>query len=189
MSPWHLITSERARYRSTLGRMRVSAGALVWPVVGWLLLTDRFALASPQEAPALLAPLPAPISVVRKRDLRAVRIGSVVLAVGYVPAVALAAVLGSHAGEPNAPSALTNYALVVPIVGPLVSGLAAPLGNESGHAGALVTSWTLPIVLTLGLMQIGGGALLLHGAMVKDRQISADGQVQSSVRFPPWRTD
>lgn len=131
-----------------------------------------------EEPAAALAP---------RRDPRLLKIGGLLLGIGYAPAVALALALSSQAGQPGGPGLASNYTLLVPALGPLVSGVLAPATSPPGTAGAVLTGWTLPIVLTLGLVQGTGTALLLAGAMPKIRA-SKSGSDPLDLNFPPWRT-
>lgn len=123
----------------------------------------------------------------RRREPRLMKIGGLLLGIGYAPALALALALAPQAGEPGAPSPATNYTLLVPVVGPLVSGVLAPAGAAPGTAYGAVTTWTLPLVLTLGLAQSTGFALLTTGAIPRLRPTTTTSD-PLDVNFPPWKT-
>lgn len=136
-----------------------------------------------------LDPLPDPPAVpTPRRDPRLIKLGGLLLGIGYAPAVALAIALSSQAGQNGGPSLASNYTLLVPALGPVASGIIAPAGSPPGTTGAVITGWTLPILLTLGLMQGTGSALLIAGAIPKIRppKTSSD---PLEINFPPWRTN
>ena len=116
------------------------------------------------------------------------KIGALLLGIGYAPAVALALALSPQAGEPGGPSLASNYTLLIPGVGPIVSGIYAPATSPPGTAGRVLTSWTLPLVLTLGLLQGTGAALLIDGAVPALRPTGPAAD-SLDLHFPPWRTD
>lgn len=136
-----------------------------------------------------IEPLPDPPALpTPRRDPRMLKIGGLLLGIGYAPAVALAIALSAQAGQNGGPSLASNYTLLVPGLGPVASGIIAPAGSPPGTAGAVITGWTLPILLTLGLMQGTGSALLIAGATPKIRppKTSSD---PLEINFPPWRTN
>lgn len=136
-----------------------------------------------------LEPLPDPPAMpVRRRDPRLMKIGGLLLGIGYAPAVALALALSSQAGEPGGPSLASNYTLLVPSIGPVLSGVIAPATSPPGTARAVVSGWTLPILLTLGLIQGTGTALLIAGATPAIRTATTSSD-PLEINFPPWRTN
>lgn len=140
----------------------------------------------PSAGPAGATPPPAPPQT-RRRDPRQLKIGGLLLGIGYAPALALALALSPQAGQPGSPTLAANYTLLIPVVGPLVSGALAPAQAASGTVYGAVTTWTLPLVLTLGLLQATGFGLLTSGAVPKLR--SSDSSHDSlNANFPPWKT-
>ena len=129
-----------------------------------------------------------PPSLTVRRSPRRMKIGALLLGIGYAPAVALALALSPQAGEPGGPSLGANYTLFIPGVGPIVSGIYAPATSPPGTAGRVLTSWTLPLVLTLGLLQATGTALLIDGAVPALRPTGPAAD-SLDLHFPPWRTD
>lgn len=141
------------------------------------------------QADLRIEPLPdLPALPERRRDPRLMKIGGLLLAIGYAPAVAVALALSSQAGQPGGPNLASNYTLLVPALGPVASGIIAPATSPPGSAGAVVTGWTLPILLSLGLIQGTGGALLIHGATPQNRTAKT-GSDPLGINFPPWRTN
>lgn len=106
-----------------------------------------------------------PIEFRPQRDRRLLKIGAGLLAGGYLPAVAVSLGLATALDDPDAPSAAANYTLLIPVIGPLVSAVVAPVTNERGNARPLLSSWSLPWALTSGLLQVAGFAVLVKGAI------------------------
>lgn len=106
-----------------------------------------------------------PIEFRPRRDPRLMKIGGGLLAGGYLPALAVSLGLAAFVGQPDAPSAAANYTLLIPVIGPLVSAIVAPVVNEHGNARPLISSWSLPWALTSGLVQVAGFAVLVKGAI------------------------
>jgi hypothetical protein len=107
---------------------------------------------------------PPPGSPLIGRDLRKVRIGALIWAAGYLPALVAPLVLWPRVESGEGPSALANYSLLVPVVGPLVSAIAAPAQTDDGNGRAVMSSWSVPWLLTSGLLQATGLAILISGA-------------------------
>lgn len=139
-----------------------------------------------QIAAAGIAAAPT-LAMARRREPRLMKIGGLLLGIGYAPALALALALAPQAGEPGAPSLAMNYTLLIPVAGPVISGVLAPATAPPGTAYGAVTTWTLPLVLSLGLVQTTGLALLAAGAVPRLR---ADPSASDplDVNFPPWKT-
>ena len=85
-------------------------------------------------------------------------------AAGYLPALVAPLVLWPRVESGEGPSALANYSLLVPVVGPLVSAIAAPAQTDDGNGRAVMSSWSVPWLLTSGLLQATGLAILISGA-------------------------
>ena len=115
------------------------------------------------------------------------KIGGLLLGLGYAPALALALALAPQAGQPGSPAVATNYTLLLPVAGPLISGLLAPLDAAPGTTYGAITTWTLPLSLTVGLVQVTGFALLTAGAIPRLRPSSTTAD-PLDVNFPPWQT-
>lgn len=116
----------------------------------------------------LLAPLPPPLPPVR-REPKQIRLGALIWAAGYLPALIAPLLLWPRVDTPDGPSALANYSLLVPLIGPYISAIAAPAQAEEGNGRAVVSAWSVPWLLTSGLLQTTGFVLLLHGALPRLR--------------------
>lgn len=127
------------------------------------------------------------LPMARRREPRLMKIGGLLLGIGYAPALALALALAPQAGEPGAPSLAMNYTLLIPVAGPIISGVLAPATAPPGTAYGAVTTWTLPLVLSLGLVQSTGLALLAAGAVPRLRA-DPSGSDPLDLNFPPWKT-
>lgn len=114
------------------------------------------------HSPLTLVPdLPVqPVLFVPRPDRSLTRAGALLLAGGYLPALVMPLVFARTVGEPDSPTALMNYSLLIPVVGPFVSALAARVQNPRGAGGALVSSWSLPWMLTSGVLQVAGVVVL-----------------------------
>ena len=108
-----------------------------------------------------------PIEFRPQRDKRLLKIGAGLLASGYLAAVAVSLGFATALDQPDAPSAAADYTLLIPVVGPLVSAIVAPVTNDRGNARPLISSWSLPWTLTSGLVQVAGFAVLLRGAIAR----------------------
>lgn len=135
---------------------------------------------SPPTQPVIgrlpLVPVPAaapPRSLYRevRRDRRQMLLGGVMLGIGYLAAAGVAAGLASSVGQPDAPSAAANYTLLVPVVGPFVSGIVAPVTNENGNGRPLISSWSLPWMVTSGLVQVAGLLMFSLGAAEREHAL------------------
>jgi hypothetical protein len=104
----------------------------------------------------------------RRRNLRLVKIGSLLFSAGYLPAVVIPLALSGSLDNENAPSPASNYTLLVPLLGPFLSGIIAPVTNENGHRGQVASSWSAPWMLTSGVLQVAGFALMVYGAVPRD---------------------
>ena len=114
------------------------------------------------HSPLTLVPdLPVqPVLFVPRPDRSLTRAGALLLAGGYLPALVMPLVFARTVGEPDSPTALMNYSLLIPVVGPFVSAIAARVQNPRGAGGALVSSWSLPWMLTSGVLQVAGVVVL-----------------------------
>lgn len=132
------------------------------------LATDSGALASLPPFPEVYgqAPmLPQASKRERRKDPRLMKIGSLLLAAGYLPAFVIPLALSTSLDQENAPSPAANYTLLIPVLGPFVSGMVAPLSNENGHAGQVASSWSVPWMATSGVLQVAGLSLIIMGAL------------------------
>lgn len=100
-----------------------------------------------------------------RRNKRLMTIGSLLLSAGYLPALIIPLALSTSLDRENAPSPAANYTLLIPLLGPFVSGIIAPAQNENGHRGQIASSWSVPWMATSGLLQVTGFTLLVFGAM------------------------
>lgn len=116
----------------------------------------------------VLAPLPPPLPPVR-REPKQIRLGALIWAAGYLPALIAPLLLWPRVDTPDGPSALANYSLLVPLIGPYISAIAAPAQADDGNGRAVLSAWSVPWLLTSGLLQTTGFVLLLHGAIPKLR--------------------
>lgn len=114
------------------------------------------------HSPLTLVPdLPVePVLFVPRPDRSLTRAGALLLAGGYLPALVMPLVFARTVGEPDSPTALMNYSLLIPVAGPFVSAIAARVQNPRGAGGALVSSWSLPWMLTSGVLQVAGVVVL-----------------------------
>lgn len=117
----------------------------------------------------VLQPLPPPI----RRDPKQIRVGALIWAAGYLPAFIAPLLLWPKADTADGPSALANYSLLVPLLGPYISAIAAPAQAEEGNGRAVLSAWSVPWLLTSGLLQTTGFVMLLSGAIPRLRE--ADG--------------
>ncbi len=118
----------------------------------------------------VLAPLPPPLPPVR-RDPKQVRLGALIWAGGYLPALIAPLLLWPRVDTLDGPTALANYSLLVPLIGPYISAIAAPAQAEEGNGRAVMSAWSVPWLLTSGLLQTTGFVLLLHGALPRLRVV------------------
>ena len=115
----------------------------------------------------VLQPLPPPI----RRDPKQIRVGALIWAAGYLPAFIAPLLLWPKADTADGPSALANYSLLVPLLGPYISAIAAPAQAEEGNGRAVLSAWSVPWLLTSGLLQTTGFVMLLHGAIPRLREV------------------
>ena len=92
------------------------------------------------------------------------KVGALIWAAGYLPAFVVPLVLWPRVDTNGGPSALANYSLLVPVAGPLVSAIAAPAQAQDGTGRAVMSSWSVPWLLTSGLVQATGLAIFVLGA-------------------------
>jgi hypothetical protein len=107
------------------------------------------------------------------RDRKQIRLGALIWAAGYLPAMVAPLLLWPKIDTPGGPSALANYSLLVPLIGPYVSAIAAPALAADGSGRAVLSSWSVPWLLTSGLLQTTGFVVLLYGAIPRLRVIDA----------------
>lgn len=100
-----------------------------------------------------------------RRNPRLMKIGALLFAAGYLPALVVPLGLSGSLDMENAPTPAANYTVMIPLLGPLISGIIAPATNQNGHGGQVFSSWSAPWLLTSGLLQGVGFALLVHGAI------------------------
>ncbi len=106
-----------------------------------------------------------PLRIVMRRNTRLMKIGAGLLAGGYAPALAVSLGLAGSLDQPNAPGAVANFTLLIPVLGPFISAVAAPAINDRGNGRQLTSSWSLPWALTSGIVQAAGLAALVVGAV------------------------
>lgn len=115
----------------------------------------------------VLQPLPPPI----RRDPKQIRIGALIWAAGYLPAFIAPLLLWPKVDTVDGPSALANYSLFVPLIGPYLSAIAAPAQAAEGNGRAVLSAWSVPWLLTSGLLQTTGFVYLLSGAIPRLRDL------------------
>lgn len=113
--------------------------------------------------PAPLAPPPA--SPLIGKDPRKMRFGALIWAAGYLPAFVVPLVMWPQVGTEGGPTAVSTYSLLVPVAGPLVSAIAAPLEAPDGAGRATMSTWSVPWLLTSGVLQATGFAVFLRGVL------------------------
>lgn len=125
---------------------------------------------SPLAQDLRLVPAPADVDVqlpdpaLEARQNRKLLItGSVLLAAGYLPALVMPMVFAGFLDQEGAPTPAANFTLLVPVLGPLLSGITAPVQaiGRGEPGGPLVSSWSLPWIATSGLVQATGLAVLI----------------------------
>lgn len=114
-----------------------------------------------------------PVPLTPSRDRKQIRIGALIWAAGYLPAFVAPLLLWPQVDTPGGPSALANYSLLIPLIGPYVSAIAGPAQAEAGNGRAVLSSWSVPWLLTSGLLQTTGFVYLLSGAIPRLRSIDA----------------
>ncbi len=135
---------------------------------------------SPLPPPGLEAPGQGPLPLVStapamlhrpRRNARLMKIGGLLFAAGYLPALIIPLALSTSLDHESAPSPASNYTLLIPLVGPVVSGIVAPATNSAGHGAQVFSSWSAPWMLTSGLLQITGFTLFVAGTLGKGTTI------------------
>lgn len=106
------------------------------------------------------APHPAPLV---GKDPRKIRTGALIWAAGYLPAFVAPLVLWPGADTSTGQSSLALFSLLIPVAGPVVSAVAAPAQAETKTA--VISSWSVPWLLTSGLVQAAGFALFVRGLL------------------------
>jgi len=124
----------------------------------------------------VLQPLPPPI----RRDAKQIRMGALIWAAGYLPAFIAPLLLWPKVDTADGPSALANYSLLVPLMGPYISAIAAPAQAEEGNGRAVLSAWSVPWLLTSGLLQTTGFVMLLSGAIPRLREVDGIAIVPTS---------
>jgi hypothetical protein len=114
-----------------------------------------------------------PVPLTPSRDRKQIRIGALIWAAGYLPALVAPLLLWPQVDTPGGPSALANYSLLIPLIGPYVSAIAGPAQAEAGNGRAVLSSWSVPWLLTSGLVQTTGFVYLLSGAIPRLRSTGA----------------
>lgn len=125
-----------------------------------------------------------------RRSPRLMKIGALLFSAGYLPALVVPLGLSGSLDMENAPNPATNYTVMIPLLGPLISGIIAPATNQNGHGAQVFSSWSAPWLLTSGLLQGVGFALLVYGAvrrptLVEDK-VQATPPAAPRVSVLPW---
>jgi hypothetical protein len=105
-----------------------------------------------------------------RRNRRLMKIGALLFGAGYLPALVIPLALSGSLDQPNAPSPASNYTVMIPLFGPLVTGIVAPATDPGGHAGQLISSWSVPWILTSGVLQATGFTLFVIGAIPRSNR-------------------
>lgn len=123
-----------------------------------------------------------------RRNRRLLRIGALLFSAGYLPALVVPLGLSGSLEMENAPNPASNYTVMIPLLGPLISGIIAPATNENGHAGQVFSSWSAPWLLTSGLLQGIGFALMVYGAIRRPTLVEDKVQAPAAPRLSvlPW---
>lgn len=125
---------------------------------------------SPLAQDLRLVPAPADADVQRpdpaleaRQNRKLLITGGVLLAAGYLPALVMPMVFAGFLDQEGAPTPAANFTLLVPVLGPLLSGITAPVQaiGRGEPGGPLVSSWSLPWIATSGLVQATGLAVLI----------------------------
>lgn len=104
-----------------------------------------------------------PIEFADRRTPRLWKAGLAIFLGGYVPSLITAVAIAPYLGEPDAPPPAANYALMVPALGPLISAAAAPASRDRGPYGPSIVGWSLPVLITSGLVQATGLTVMIIG--------------------------
>ncbi|MFO0573170.1 MAG: hypothetical protein U1A78_04160 [Polyangia bacterium] len=105
-----------------------------------------------------------PVTFADRRSPRLWKAGAALFFGAYVPTLAAAAIMAPFLGQPDAPSATATYTLMVPALGPLISAVAAPASRPGPPYGPSIVGWSVPWLLTSGLLQAAGLTLIIVGA-------------------------
>ena len=105
-----------------------------------------------------------PVTFADRRSPRLWKVGAALFFGAYVPTLAAAVIMAPFLGQPDAPSPLATYTLMVPALGPLISAVAAPASRPGPPYGPSVVGWSVPWLLTSGLLQAAGLTLIVVGA-------------------------
>jgi hypothetical protein len=105
-----------------------------------------------------------PVAFADRRSPRLWKAGAALFFGAYVPTLAAAVIMAPFLGQPDAPSATATYTLMVPVLGPLISAVAAPASRPGPPYGPTIVGWSVPWLATSGLLQAAGLTLLIVGA-------------------------
>jgi hypothetical protein len=118
--------------------------------------------------------------------------GWTLLSIGYAFAfgtgIGMGLVWNSYGGSSSyyasrEPHSASGYTLLIPVLGPLISGITAP-ATAGSNGGLYAMIWTLPWLLTDLPMQIVGLALILQGRKTPQQTIVPN--VLSRVNIRPY---
>jgi hypothetical protein len=104
-----------------------------------------------------------PVRFEERRNRGLIGGGIALLGIGYLPALITGAMIGTFEtgrsrSDPDGDIAAASWVLLLPVAGPFISGLV--------YRGAF---WALPWILVDGAAQVSGLALLVVGAMRREK--------------------
>lgn len=104
-----------------------------------------------------------PIEFADRRTPRLWKAGLAIFLGGYVPSLITAAAMAPFLDRIESPTPAANYSLMVPGLGPLISAVAAPASRSGPPYGPSIVGWSLPVLITSGLVQATGLTVLVIG--------------------------
>jgi hypothetical protein len=104
-----------------------------------------------------------PIEFADRRTPRLWKAGLAIFLGGYVPSLITATAIAPFLDQIDSPSPAANYSLMVPGLGPLISAAAAPASRSGPPYGPSIVGWSLPVLITSGLVQATGLTLMIVG--------------------------
>jgi hypothetical protein len=137
-----------------------------------------------------------PYKVVKRRYHAGMRTGGITLfAIGYAAAFLTGIVMGpllvGDSGSEDKGLAAGSFCLLIPVAGPFLSGVVAPVVAASGGSGfsnsgsTLALIWTLPWLFTGGGMQAAGVGMWV-GSYRHPQNVVVPNAPEVSWRFTPY---
>lgn len=155
-APHPALREEAQRALRTLPAPAVAA-----PAAAPTLLPQTFAT-SPQIVVRGLAVRP--VTFADRRSPRLWKLGAALFFGAYVPTLVAAAAMAPSLDSPSAPSRAAVYSLMVPALGPVISAVSAPASRQGPPYGPTLVGWSVPWLLTSGLLQAAGLTVMILGA-------------------------